>query len=781
MNTSYKVSYSVVLGLIFLLPIFFIPSYLIPVALSKTILITLAAIIAFAALLIDTFKDEGVSLPKHYLMWGILALPLVYFASALVSKTQWISLFGYTFEPGTAASILILCAVLGITATVFNDRARIIKGYTALFISLAILCLFALIKIFSGGDLLVLKNFAGNMGNPVGAWTDYAMVFALLSVLSMLALEMLPLKGVSRVVVWILFALGLILLSIVNFSMTWVLVLVAAIVMLVYFVTLDKARLSDVPRSKRAGVVAASILGIVALLFVWNPTVSSTQGTISNVIAAQFGISNSDVRPTLSTTLEVTKTTLGGNLILGSGPNTFGSNWLLHKPSTINSTPFWNVVFPFGVGFIPTQLASTGLLGTLVWTIFFILLAILGLRAFAYNPEQRSDKFLLVSSLIGTLFLWISAFVYMPSMAILTLAFIFLGLFVASCAITGVVGVKTIQFSKNSFTHFASVLAMIILAAGTLSFVFIAYQKVSATIHFQRAVVLANTQGSSIDSIESELMKAVNLSPADSYLASLSQVELSRANLVLSSTTGTPEENSQLFQTALARAIAYLQNAINLNPTYGNWIALGNIYASLVPEPLKVDGAYDSAKAAYDSAELLNPTSPEISLLRAQLELARADSDAARAQIEEALRRKADYADAYFLLAQLEVSENNLSEAIRSAETGVLLSPGNPGVIFQLGLLKFANQDYRGAREAFEASLQILPDYANAKYYLGLSYDELGMKAEAIELFEDLAQTNPDNEAVKLVLANLRAGKPATTGLDNSGSTSRTIPPITNQ
>jgi tetratricopeptide (TPR) repeat protein len=778
MNNTNRVSYLAIIALIFLLPIFFIPALSMPLGISKNMLLMLGSIVAFAALLVDSFKAEGLTVPRHHILWVAVALPIVYFISALLSKAPWLSLFGYAFEPGTAGSILLLSILFGITALVFRNRARIVKGYTALFVSLALLSVFAAVKILSGGDLLVLKNFAGNMGNPVGAWTDYAAIFGLLSILSVFALEMLHLRGISKALVWVLFVLSVAFLAIINFSTVWALVLAASVVLIVYFVTVDKAEKSG---QRRAGIVAAGILGFVALLFIFNPTISSTQGSVANVTANFFGVNNTDVRPTLSTTLAVSKSAIAQSPVLGSGPNTFGSNWLLYKPTDINSTPFWNVIFPFGVGFVPTQIASTGILGTVVWIAFFILLALLGIKSFAKSPAERADRFLVVSSLIATLYLWIASFSYMPSMVMLALTFIFTGLFVAAASVGGVVGEKEIVFSKNALTHFVSVLLMIILAAGTLALAFAGYQKLSAAMHLQKALAMSNTEGASIEDVEKELMKAVNLSPTDSYFSALSQLELSKANLALNSATGTPQENSQAFQTSLARAIAYVQNAITLNPTYGNWVALGNIYASLVPAPLSVDGAYESALAAYNSAEAVNPTSPEISLLKAQLELAKKNNEAARTFVAEAISRKADYADAYFMLSQLEVSENNISQAIRSAETGVLLSPGNAGVRFQLGLLKFANKDYQGAAEAFQASLDIVPEYANAKYYLGLSLAELKRTEEAIALFEDLAETNPDNEAVALVLANLRAGKPAQTGLNNSGSTSRTTPPISGQ
>ncbi len=65
-----------------------------------------------------------------------------------------------------------------------------------------------------------------------------------------------------------------------------------------------------------------------------------------------------------------------------------------------------------------------------------------------------------------------------------------------------------------------------------------------------------------------------------------------------------------------------------------------------------------------------------------------------------------------------------------------------------------------------------MPEYANAKYFLGLSYYGQGRTADAINQFEDLAKTNPDNQEVALILANLRDGKAPFTSAQ---------PPVTDQ
>jgi len=153
----------------------------------------------------------------------------------------------------------------------------------------------------------------------------------------------------------------------------------------------------------------------------------------------------------------------------------------------------------------------------------------------------------------------------------------------------------------------------------------------------------------------------------------------------------------------------------------------------------------------------LNPESPEIPLFLARLELDNGNVALARTYIQEAITKKPDYADAYFFLTQLEASLNNLPQAITSAETLSLLTPTNPGVFFELGLLKYAKKDYNGAIDSFVAALKLVPEYANAKYYLGLSLDAVNRRADATMVFEDLLKSNPDNVTIQQILKNLKA------------------------
>ena len=94
-------------------------------------------------------------------------------------------------------------------------------------------------------------------------------------------------------------------------------------------------------------------------------------------------------------------------------------------------------------------------------------------------------------------------------------------------------------------------------------------------------------------------------------------------------------------------------------------------------------------------------------------------TDDARKYLQGALNIKPDFADALFMLSQIEAQAGNLKEAILRMEQTTSVSPNNFGVFFQLGLLQYQNNNFNAARTALERTVGLNNSYANARYFLG--------------------------------------------------------------
>lgn len=733
---------------------------------AKSAFLVLGGVVILAIFLWETWRAGKLELPWHPLVLAVVLLPVVYFVSAILSTPPSLSLFGYSFEVGTFGFILFSTLLLVLFASLFSNTARALQVLTAFFASFALIVLFSAFKILSGGDSLVLGNFFGNMGNSVGRWTDLAVSVGLLASFSVLTLGMIPMKLYARVLVSIIFVISLLLLIVIHFSPAFFLTLVSSVFLFFYFWKLEKHFLSTSdgahlsPRFFLKPIFLPIILGLVSVVFLVNPTISSDK-KLGSVVSSMFNVENVDVRPSLSATLGVSKAVLLQSELLGSGPNTFGRDWLVFKSQDINATPYWGLTFPFGIGFVPTQIASTGMVGTLLWFIFFVLLVVLAVKTLNQIPESRAERFVIISSLLITFFLWVASFIYSPSTTLLILAFSFTGLFVGLSRETGIISYKLFNLKESGQSRFVSVIAFVVILLSVIYLGWLMFGKTASTVYFKKALDLSSSGRTSLLEIEGHLNRAIAFSPMDIYYVALSRATFAQAQEIARSTDESDLENTrELFEESLRKSVGSARSAVNANPSgYQNWVALGMIYGALVPAPFSVEGSYENALYAYSEASRRNPLNPEIPLLLARLELNNGDKEAARRAIRNAIALKEDYADAYILLAQLEVEAGNVSVAIASVERLAVLAPSNPGIHFELGLLKYSTGDYSGAVTAFNRALSSSPDYANAKYYLGLALVRQGQLEKARVEFEDLFKSNPDNNDVRSILESLRAGK----------------------
>src|SRR3989344_2727424 len=740
MALTHSKTFRIILVILFLLPLFFIPGGLLNLSVSKAMLFSFGVVISTLVFIWETWKAKSIDVAWHPAVLVVVLLPVIYFLSALLTTPSSLSLLGYNFEVGTFGFILLMSLFFIMTTIVLADTGRILKAISVLTASCSLLAVFTVIKVLTGYP--VWGIFFGKTGSPVGNWTDLATVLGLLAVLTMLIIGEISMTKILRNVTYAIFFISTALIVILNFSSVFIFTLVASVLLYIYFSKVQKTR-----------VVLPIILGIVSIVFLINPSISSDKA-LSDIVSQKFGISNSDIRPTFSATLNISKAVLSRGTLLGSGPNTFSRDWLIHKPAEVNATQFWGASFAFGSGFIPTQIASTGLLGTILWFALLVTLGWMGIRAIASLPEPKGPRFALVSSSLATLYLWTAGFMYTPSFVVLALTFIFSGLFVA--ASRGVVSYRSYNFSRDAATKLVSNFVLAALTVGIFTIGYQALNKNLSLFYFEKAARLSNTEGTSLDLIETTLKKAIKFSPADAYYAALSRIYFAKAQQAATATTGTKEENQTAFQSAFSSSLAAARSAVSLNPAgYENWLALGPGYAALVPAPLSVQGAYENAQFAYAQASNLNPSSPEAPLLLAQLEVSKGDLAAARNYIRQAVILKEDYADAYLLLARVELQDKNLPGAIASTEKLILLNPNNPAVYLELGLLKSSNNDDAGAIAAFSKALELSPDYANAKYYLGLTLEKTGQKAEAKKLFEELLVTNPESAEIKSAIERL--------------------------
>ncbi len=750
-------------GTLILAAIVAIPSASIPFLATKTSLLAAGTIITLALFILARLGRGNVVLPPFTLV-GALWLPVVAYAlSATFSGVSFTrALWGTALEPDTLGFMLVI-ATLGTLAALALRRPEQYRFFLkALAYAVGVIVLIEVV-------ILVVGQFAPHIISPtyalIGSFGDLATVLGLGVIGALITIRFLDLS--ERLKRWIIMggAGALLVLMVANSSLVWTLLALVALGLFVESVMRRRPSDADVdlddttvidesPSTEGTGnhsiVLPLAVLA-VSLFFLIG-------GTLSGALANALNVNVINVRPSLQSTISVGQQVYKTSPVFGSGPGTFGVEWLKHRDPILNSTVFWNVDFTSGIGFMPTSFVTTGIVGVLAWIILLALFIVFGLRMLIRRaPEDPFVRYVAILSFVAVLYLFSVAIFELPGTVVLALAFVFAGLFASTMRYAARSGQWGIVFSRSPRIGFIVVFSLTLLL---LAPIFVAYslagRYIAAT---QLARASTAYSAGNLEAADSALRSSIAFAPSVAAYQLQAGIANVRLREVVASTTMAGAAAQQAFQAALSSGISAALTATQLNPNdYQNWILLGNMYAQAVP--LNVTGAYDSAKTAYEKAATLNPTNPQILYTLAQLNIANKDGKAAQANLKQAIVLKQDYTDAIFLLSQLEVQDGNVKGALASALAAAYFTPNNPNILFQVGILSAASGDLAGAVAALSAAVNANPQFANARYFLSAVYAKRGNMADALKEMQAIAALSSENaQAVVSQLAALEAGK----------------------
>ncbi|MBI2109274.1 MAG: tetratricopeptide repeat protein [Parcubacteria group bacterium] len=743
------VSMGIVFWGIVLLPLFFFPVLGFSIDTSKILFLIAFILLSFLLWLFARLKEGSITIPLHPTLAAAAIVVLIFIISALFSPTPQSSFFGFTYEIGTVVFMTVLFLLFFLVSLFFQSSRSVELLYQSLLVVFGISFLFWVLRLLLGVDFLSFGGFfPGKASTIIGKWNDFAVFAGFIALLSLITLEKVSLHKRIRAALYSVLFLSLFVLAIVNFYLVWIIVGLFALIIFVYNFSSNRfaKNTKDSTFSQNVSYPSGIVL-VVALLFV------IAGGTIGGFLNETLGITQIEVRPSWASTGIILKETIKEHPLLGSGPNRFTNQWFTFKPGSINSSPFWNTEFRSGVGLLPTFAVTTGVLGAVSLSIFLFLFLYQGARSLFATTIHRLE-YVVFSSFVLALYLWVIAFFYVPNVVLFTLAFAITGVFVGALVGAGKIKQYTFSYFENPRAGFISVLVLSILLIGTVTMGYAVTKKIIALKNFYQSRT-AFTVGD-LETAEGKIKKAINQNTTDVYYRGLAEIKTRQITALLSRNDVSPEDARAQFQSLLGEAIFAGQQAVQFDKTqYVNWLALARVYESVVP---LVTGAYESARVSLAESLSRYPQSPLLTLEHARLEIANRNINEARRYIGEALQMKPDYANAIFLLAQIEFSEGNISAAIRSVEGATLAAPNDEGLFFQLGLLKFNTRDYKGSAEALVRAVELNPQFANAKYFLGLSFYNINRTAEAIVQFEGIELANPENQEVKQILENLRNG-----------------------
>jgi tetratricopeptide (TPR) repeat protein len=621
--------------------------------------------------------------------------------------------------------------------------------------------------------ILIIGQFASKTISPslslLGSYDDLAFLLGLGVISVLIGLRFFEIRGRARTILLLGVVGALILLAVANSSLVWTLLAFVSLGLFVESVMKrsggsTNADLDDLGSSHENAPVEADegnrslvlplIILAISLFFLIG-------GALGQALANSLHANVVSVRPSWQSTLTVAQKTYATAPIFGTGPNTFGIQWLKNRDASLNSTVFWNTDFSSGIGYIPTSFVTTGILGALAWIGFLGLLLVFGLRMLIQRaPKDAFIRSVAILSFVATLYLFTIAIFALPNSAILTLAFVFAGLFISTTRFFEGSGQWGIIFSRSPRVGFIIVFSLTILLLGSVVAAYTLVGHYIAAAELTSASATLSSSGN-LDTANKAAQNSISFAPSAAAYDVQANIAGAKLNQLVSSAGAglTASAAQQAFQSTLSAGINAALTATRLAPSdYQGWVLLGNLYSQAVP--LGVAGAYDSAKTAYQKAEALNPTNPQIPYVLAQLNVADKNNKEAEDDLKTAITLKQDYTAAIFLLSQLEVQDGNVKDALTAALAAAYFTPNDPNILFQVGILEAASNNLPNAATALTAAVAASPQFANARYFLAAVYAKQGDYKDALTQIQAISAVSSDNaKAVATQMAALEAGK----------------------
>ncbi len=779
-NKLKKFSLYIFLATIFLAPIMFIPSPYFSLEITKIIVLSTGILISSILCVLSTIYNKDYELRKNPLIYSIILLGISITISTFTSTNFLKSFIGQGFEISTLSFIFLMFTAFFLAKNFAReDKDTIFSIYMAVFSSIVLLALLHIIRLLGGADIMKFGILSYSTSTFAGKWYDFGILTGVLGLISLFGIKFLTLQKLSKTILYIILVISGLLLLVINYNLIWSAIIVTVLALIIYEFftkTTDKTGISKF--FSRFSILSVLVL-IIGIFGVWN------NNSITSNLSKSFHVEQLELILPWRQTVDIASETAKESPLFGSGPNRFGYQYLKYKPyQDINPTQIWNTEFLSGFSNISTFIVNQGIIGFIFWLLFFIFFIREGVKSLMRKSEDIKDKFFSIPAFFIAVFLWIMNIIYTPSHSVIFLTFVFTGLFMSSAIYNNKESKSQMMngiYSKlKKFSSYLYIILIVILVLWLGLYI----KKIIAINYFQSGIKELNVTGN-LDNALNKFKKAVSYDESDLYYQALSETNILKLNNLVKTlqssgnTTSPSKESIDQIASLVKEALDYTKKAQAIDPLnyYNN---LEEARVSEVGSVLKFPNSYDNAKSSYLRAITNNKYNPSLYLSLARLLASNNDFIGAEQAIGGALQLKQNYTEAIFLLSQVQVSNGQLKDAIVSSKVATQINPNDQTLFMQLGLLYYNDKDYTNAITALERAITIDSQYANARYFLGLSYSKVDRNSDAIVQFEELSKTNPDSKEVAFILNNLKAGKSPFANveppIDNKPEKRKTLP-----
>ncbi len=710
-----------------LLPLVFLPVNVGGILALKGAIFYTGTFLAVSVWFVGQFIAGSITVPKSKTLLILAGWVVLSFIAALFSKNVSVSLWGRGSVLDSFATTLTLGLFAFIISIASMEQGRLAKVFLAGFLGSVAAVFLQVVLYLSQNFSFVAKYFGhvANQGTLVGSWIDFGYFVAYTFVLALLMCEVFRPKKIIKAISVGALVLTLIVMAFLNIGIVWIFATVAALIVFVYKSSVER---SDIKVLKKAQIDLQSDTGKNAVFpfFAFGSLLIGlffflSSASVGYSLARSAGLIFNDVRPSLTSTLQVSRHALAVNPVFGIGAGRFANAWNMYHPVAINQTTVWNNQFATGYSYISSMLATNGILPTLAILALFVFVIIQGFKAFGLALPDKFSRFISVTSLVVVIAFFFLALTTTPGLTILIVTFLFIGILAGVPSLSDKKQVLTFNYLKDPRTSFIAILVLVVAIMTSFSAVYFSLNKFASTIYYNKAF-FAKDAPSAISKVE----KALALSPNDVYFQA-------RTNLFVNQ-FGTEARKENPDKTALqayfSGAEQSAQAAVAWDSTdSGNWLSLSQVY-QLVINKEKPETA-QSATQAVQQAVKYSPKNPLPLLSLAQISIATGDTTAAYGHIADAIALKANYLDAYVLKAQLKQTNGDSNGARDALLAYTQVEPFDPSGYIVLGNFYVGNKDMPRAIEAFTQVKSLAPQTHGIDEVLKKLKSGMGATAEA--------------------------------------------------
>lgn len=495
------------------------------------------------------------------------------------------------------------------------------------------------------------------------------------------------------------------------------------------------------------------LFAVACLFFVFKGTIPKKHKIAIGITGILFfawaiALSAQDsVRPNFTSTLIVAKNVMLHEGVFGIGAGNFTRAWQLYRPQTVITSAYFGYDFNQGSSTMTTLLVTVGIVGLFAFILLILSALYSTFISYRQNPTGREHFVLGLLTVVLVYFMFVSW--TMPlSYAMLIVWMVVSGLGLAKARLS--------EYHPSRKIAFLMVPLTLILIVN----MFVTINKVRAFSLYNKAQSVAQTQDTA-----PYIEKAIAIYPYDGFHRVQVEYYIQANRSLVATASQDQEALKKVYLDNAQKAVDAGLAAVKLNPNnYQNYVSLGRAYELAVP--FDKEGGFDRAKKSYQEAVKLYPENPYLYVMLARLEASAGTKEGVRLQLTEAIKKKQNFADALYLMSQLEASDSKIDEAITYAVEAVKSAPNDPLVYIQAGLLFYGKKDYQNAVYALKTALEKDQNNANVAYFLALALRDGGRPDIAKQIGDELLRRNPGNADLQAFLNSLNPktvpGVPAT-------------------